>query len=116
MYCSRCGTKNEDVARFCDHCGADLGAMPKPTPTTAAPSVPPPTVPPMYYPPTRGRVWWYPMGVWVILAAFFVFMDLSTTSRITWSVWPVGILGIFLLGFPLLHRLEEWSTRPRGPA
>ncbi len=117
MYCSRCGAKNEDGARFCDQCGADLSAMPKPGPApAAAPPGMPPTVPPMYYPPARARAWWYPIGVWVILAAFFLFVDVSTTGTVTWSVWPIGILGIFMLGFPLLHRLEEWSVRPRRPA
>ena len=117
MYCSRCGAKNEDGARFCDQCGADLSAMPRAAaaPAGAPPPGPPPTVPPLYYPPARTRAWWYPIGVWVILAAFFVFIDVATTGRITWSVWPVGILGIFMLGFPLLHRLEEWSSRPRRP-
>lgn len=117
MYCSTCGAKNEDGARFCDHCGADLGAMPRPSGTpSAAPPIPPPTIPPLYYPPDRPRAWWYPIGVWVILAAFFLFIDLSTDGQVTWSVWPVGILGIFMLGFPLLHRLEEWSSPPRPPA
>jgi len=117
MYCSSCGSKNDDDAKFCDHCGADLSLMPR-APGTApaqAPRPAPNPPAPMYYPPARTRAWWYPIGVWVILAAFFVFIDVATTGRITWSVWPVGILGIFMLGFPLLHRLEEWSSRPRRP-
>ena len=24
MYCTKCGTKNKDGARFCEHCGASL--------------------------------------------------------------------------------------------
>ncbi len=130
MYCSRCGTKNDDDARFCEKCGADLTAMPKPSvpaappAAPAAPAAPPPGAaypppgagyppPPYAYPPAQRRAWWYPIGVWVILSGFFLFVDLVMNHTVTWSVWPVGILGIFMVGFPLLHLLEERSTRPR---
>lgn len=85
-----------------------------PPPGAPSPAGPPP--PPVYYRPAQQRAWWYPIGVWAILAAFFLFVDLSTTGRVSWSVWPIGILGIFMLGFPLLHRLEMWASRPRPPA
>ena len=113
MFCSRCGARNDDDAKYCEKCGADLGVMPRPNvPGGAATGVgpPPPVAPPMVYPPSHRHAWWYPIGVWVILSAFFMFIDLSTTHSITWSVWPVGILGIFMLGIPLLNRLEERSA------
>src|SRR5574340_1496595 len=120
MYCSRCGARNDDDAKFCDRCGADLGAMPKPTLTGAPPvpvGPPPPTAgpmpPPYVYPPARRRAWWYPMGVWVLLAAFFAFVDLTTTHTISLSILPIGILGIFMVGIPLLNLLEERTTRRR---
>jgi uncharacterized membrane protein YvbJ len=28
MYCSRCGTQNDDASRFCRSCGLDLAATP----------------------------------------------------------------------------------------
>ena len=123
MYCSRCGGRNDDDARFCDKCGADLGAMPKPSvvgssPTASpAPSPPPapmaPPMPPFVYPTAHRHAWWYPIGVWVLLAGFFAFVDLTTTHTITWSIWPIGILGIFMVGIPLLNLIEENAVRRR---
>ena len=119
MFCSRCGGRNDDDAKYCEKCGADLGAMPTPsipggTPATSGPpTAPPPVPPPMVYPPGRHRAWWYPIGVWVILSAFFAFIDLAGSRTISWSVWPIGILGIFMVGFPLLQLLEERASRPR---
>ena len=120
MFCSRCGARNDDDAKYCEKCGADLGAMPRPGVAGAAsatstapprPPMPPPTGPTMVYPPSNRHAWWYPIGVWVILSAFFAFIDLATTHTITWSVWPIGILGIFMVGFPLLHLVEERTAR-----
>jgi len=68
----------------------------------------------MVYPPSHHHAWWYPIGVWVILSAFFSFIDLTTTHSITWSVWPIGIMGIFMVGIPLLNLVEERTAgRPR---
>lgn len=119
MFCSRCGARNDADAKYCEKCGADLSVMPRlpvpigpPGPGTA-PTVPQ-VAPPMMYGPSQHHAWWYPIGVWVILAAFFVFLDASLTHAITWSVWPIGILGIFMVGIPLLNLLEERSSgRPR---
>ncbi len=120
MYCSRCGARNDEDARYCEKCGTDMSAMPRPsvagsgTPVTpAAPPQPYAPPPPTVYAPSRPRAWWYPIGVWLILSAFFAFIDLAGTRTISWSVWPIGILGIFMVGFPLLHLVEERSTRPR---
>lgn len=115
MFCSRCGAKNDDDAKYCEKCGADLGAMPRPTVAgvPASPPVYPPPPAPVMYPPSRRHAWWYPIGVWVILSAFFAFLDLVTTHTITWSIWPIGILGIFMVGFPLLNLVEERSGGPR---
>ncbi len=115
MFCSRCGARNDDDAKYCEKCGADLGAMPRPS-VPGAPASPPvyaPAPPPVVYPPSHRHARWYPIGVWVILSAFFAFMDLVTTHTITWSVWPIGILGIFMVGFPLLNLVEERSAGPR---
>ncbi len=128
MYCSRCGARNDDDARFCEKCGTDMSGMPRPTVSGTVPAAPmapptpfmpgtPPTpvgpVGPTVYPPARPRAWWYPIGVWVILSAFFAFLDLAATRTISWSIWPIGILGVFMVGFPLLHLAEERSSRPR---
>ncbi len=92
--------------------------MPRPGTSAALPTAPAnPPMPgsaPLVYPPFRHHAWWYPIGVWVILAGFFAFLDLTTTHTITWSVWPIGILGIFMVGLPLLNLLEEKTqSRPR---
>ncbi len=89
--------------------------MPRPPAETvppaagSAPSMPPPAV----YHPAQHHVWWYPIGVWVILAGFFAFIDLVATGRLTWSVYPIGIFGIFMVGFPLLHLVEDRAARSK---
>lgn len=122
MYCTSCGNRNEDAARFCDRCGADLSAMPRPTvppgvppPSLPIPPAPAPAGPPTVYPASRQRAWWYPIGVWAILSAFFLFSDLLANGRVIWAYWPIGILGIFMIGFPLLRRLEAWALARNPP-
>lgn len=66
------------------------------------------------YNPAQRHAWWFPIGVWAILSVFFLFADVMVTHGISWSVWPVGVIGIFLVGFPLLRRLEAWSLARRG--
>ncbi len=112
MFCSRCGARNDDDAKFCEKCGADLTTMPRP-PAPAPAAAAAPAAPPMVYAPSQHHAWWYPIGVWVILSAFFAFLDASLTHTITWSVWPIGILGIFMVGIPLLNLFEERTTRRR---
>ena len=51
MYCTRCGTKNEEDAAFCKKCGNDLhgpssGPTPGPTPGPTAGHTPGPAYPP----------------------------------------------------------------------
>ncbi len=109
MICPRCGETNEPDARYCDRCGVDLtgpteGSSRASHPREATPSSTP--QPLVVYSPARPRAWWYPIGVWVILSAFFVFLDLMTSGGIEWAYWPIGIIGIFMVGFPLLHLLE----------
>lgn len=41
MYCSKCGTSNDDTSRFCAKCGTPLGAAP----ATGATAAPPPVDP-----------------------------------------------------------------------
>lgn len=122
MYCSRCGGENDADARYCEKCGADLISMPKPivpgTPNPAAPPAPlGPPVPyaprPAVYAPGTRHAWWYPIGVWVILSGFFAFLDVVGTGRLTWSVYPIGVLGIFMVGFPLLNLLEGRAATKR---
>ncbi|OGS47935.1 MAG: hypothetical protein A3K68_07685 [Euryarchaeota archaeon RBG_16_68_13] len=57
------------------------------------------------------RAWWYPIGVWTILSAFFLFIDLVPDLVVQWAYWPVGITGIFLVGFPVLNLLERRASR-----
>ena len=41
MYCSKCGTANDDTSRFCAKCGTPLGGAPATGSTTAPPPVDP---------------------------------------------------------------------------
>lgn len=112
MYCASCGAKNDDDAAFCERCGSDLRGAPRPAgaPTPAAA----PQAPAVVYAPTRTRAWWYPIGVWVILSAFVLFVDFMEGGGLAWAWWVIGILGIFMVGFPLLRLLEERSMKRRG--
>jgi len=46
MFCSQCGTKLADAARFCGACGAMVAAPPPPPQPVYAPPQPPPYMPP----------------------------------------------------------------------
>ncbi|MCC6232409.1 MAG: TM2 domain-containing protein [Verrucomicrobiales bacterium] len=41
MYCSKCGTPNDDTARFCAKCGTPLAGAPAPGGTVAPPPIDP---------------------------------------------------------------------------
>jgi|GEM_PF-1516606 len=119
MICPSCGTWNRDDALFCKYCGFDLSKAPKPvTPAVAAPppTGPPPGVPPAVPPPVGPpRVWWHGIGVFAILAAFLLFIDVATNARVTWSV--VGILAAAFLtgGIMVLQFLASPDRRDRRP-
>lgn len=122
MFCPACGEAIDADARFCDRCRTDLarganGTASKGPPANAgspAPSSNAPKAPLLVFAPVRPRAWWYPIGVWVLLSAFFLFVDLATGGGVEWSYWPIGLLGIFMLGFPLLNLLEAWTARARA--
>lgn len=113
MKCASCGTENDGDARYCDGCGADLTGAPRPAEgpkgkeasRPAPPAAPQPLV---VYASVRPRAWWYPIGVWVLLSSFFLFVDLVPGDGIGWAHWPIGVLGIFMVGFPLLHLVETF--------
>lgn len=111
MYCSTCGAHNDGDAKFCERCGAVLPATPGVPAVSSAPSAA--LRRPVVYPPARPRAWWYPIGVWLLLAAFFLFVDLVSGAGVDWAFWPIGIIGIFLVGFPLLNLLEARMSHER---
>jgi hypothetical protein len=51
-----------------------------------------------------GKKWWYNIAMMVMLCAFFVGIDVYQNGRITWSVWPMGAILFFGIGFSLLNR------------
>ncbi|NIN70208.1 MAG: zinc-ribbon domain-containing protein [Anaerolineae bacterium] len=94
MECSNCGSENPEDSRFCQMCGASFT---RPTRDR--------------YLSKGGRAWWYPIGLWAILSAFFLFVELMAWGGINWSLWPVGILGILLVGFTLLRYANDRYAR-----
>jgi drug/metabolite transporter (DMT)-like permease len=54
---------------------------------------------------TRGaKKWWYQIAVFIMIGVFFVGIDVYQNGRITWSVWPVGAVLFFGVGFSLLNK------------
>lgn len=116
MFCPTCGERNEGGAKYCDACGTILPDLPSSTSSSAEPGregpAPPRAREPLVvFPPARPRAWWYPIGVWLLLSLFFVVVDLIPGDGIGWAYWPIGLSGIFLVGFPLLHLLEAWTAK-----
>jgi hypothetical protein len=121
MVCVRCGNAVDGEAKYCDRCGARIVSQPStegsppeagsPTNEVAAAEVALSSAAPrsFVYAPARRHAWWFPIGVWAIISAFFASVDVATTHMVSWSVWPIGVIGIFLVGVPILHRLERWS-------
>ena len=93
MYCSKCGTKNEDSASFCYSCGAPLQTIAAPAhvapvvqPNIAAPPVAVPSSGPAYVPrqtkPYRAE---YAMGltsaiIGIVMGIFLVIMSVLEIS------------------------------------
>lgn len=118
MLCPACGTANRDDALFCKYCGHGLakpGAAPPPEPAAVPPPPAAPTPPPAVPPAPAARVWWHGLGVFVILALFFIFIDVAMTLRLTWS--PVAVLATaFLAGAVMvLQFLASADRRDRRP-
>lgn len=122
MICPSCSTWNRDEALFCKYCGGDLSKVPRPaTPSPPPPAVPspaPPAVPPPPHitpRPVRVRVWWHGLGVFVILAAFFMVLDASATGRLTWSLVVVLSIAFIIGGVTILQYLASPDRRDRRP-
>ena len=54
--------------------------------------------------PKGEKKWWYQIAVMIMIGIFFVGIDVYQNGRITWSVWPVGAVLFFGVGFSLLNR------------
>jgi len=119
VICPTCGTWNKDEAFFCKYCGFDLSKAPKPVapPQPAAPPPPAPFAPPaaVVPRPPRVRVWWHGVGVFVIVAAALVVMDLVANARITWSFVGALAAAFVVGGVLILEYLGSPDRRDRRP-
>ncbi len=119
MICPSCGTWNKDEALFCKYCGFDLSKAPKPAiPQPPAPPQPvaaPLPVPPLVPRPAPPRTWWHGIGVFLILAAALVVIDVGANARVTWSF--VAALGVAFIvgGVMILQFLATADRRDRRP-
>ena len=107
MFCTRCGTANNDAARFCSGCGADLSAGGGAAGTTAPPVSPPagnfqaqgyPAAgypPPGYQAPPAGYIY---AGFWRRFAALFVDSLLVTPLAVVAAVVLGLLFGITMHG------------------
>ena len=123
MICPSCGTWTRDEALFCKYCGADVSKVPKPAapappPTPVAPAAPPIAAPPPPHitpRPSRPRAWWHALGVFVILAAFFLVLDAGSTGRLTWSLVVVLSIAFIVGGVTVLQYLATPDRLDRRP-
>ncbi len=123
MICPSCGTWNRDEALFCKYCGADVSKVPKPAapappPPPAVvpiPAVAPPPAPHITPRPSRPRAWWHALGVFVILAAFFLLLDGAGTGRLTWSLVVVLSIAFIVGGVTVLQYLASPDRLDRRP-
>lgn len=123
MYCPQCGQPNEDTAKYCTQCGADLeryreqwwegkaspGAAPAggPVPGQApgappggAPPTPPTATPPGYpppyaqtYPPVYGPPAYYPPTSYPAVPHIPSYMGWAIATLIL-CFWPTGIVAV----------------------
>ncbi len=115
MICPSCGTWNKDEALFCKYCGFDLSKAPKPA-VPPAPSPPPATPPAAVLPrPPAARTWWHGLGVFVIVAAALLLLDLGANQRITWSFVLVLAAAFIVGGVMMLQFLATADRRDRRP-
>ncbi len=84
-------------------------AVPAPVPAVAPP---PPHITPR---PARPRAWWHGLGVFVILAAFFLVLDASATGRLTWSLVVVLSIAFIVGGVTILQFLASADRADRRP-
>jgi len=127
VICPSCGTPNRDDALFCKYCGLDLSRVPRPAPPAPTPAPTPeapPPAPPIAPPPrpyvgplrpSRPRVWWHPLGVFAILAAFFLFVDYAGEGRVSWSLVVVLAIAFIIGGVAILQYLASPDRRDRRP-
>lgn len=111
MICPSCGTWNREEARFCKQCGARVreGRAPSAPPSIPPPSpLPPPAISPR---PARPRTWWHGLGVFAIVAAFLLSMDLAATGHVTWSL-VVVLSAAFLVGAAMMLGVLSAPARP----
>ena len=65
--------------------------------------------------PVRPRAWWHGLGVFVILAAFFLVLDASATGRLTWSLVVVLSIAFIVGGVTTLQYLASPDRADRRP-
>ncbi len=117
MICPTCGTTNSDEALFCKYCGFDLSKAPKPV------APPPPAPPPAPFAPPAAvvprpppvRTWWHGIGVFLIVAAALLVLDVGANGRVTWSF--VGVLSAAFIvgGVMMLQFLAAADRHDRRP-
>lgn len=56
-------------------------------------------------PQRKGRKkWWYNIAVFCIICVFLLVLDIATSGRITWSIYPVAAILFLGIAFCLLNR------------
>ncbi|MEM2974243.1 MAG: hypothetical protein QW112_01280 [Candidatus Micrarchaeia archaeon] len=53
----------------------------------------------------KQRPVWYDIAMTILICAFILIVDISTTGMLTWSKWPAVAIFIFGIGFVVLERI-----------
>ena len=84
MFCSKCGTQNEDTSRFCKSCGTAMGAATPPPASVSANAA------------FEGAVPWRKKNVAIVLVVLFGWLGFIYTWRKDYLTFIFGIIGILL--------------------
>lgn len=118
MFCPKCGTQNDDQARFCKSCGASLqpnvAAVPPGQPAAQPPPSSQTAAPPPYSQPAAAVAAFPYAGFWKRFAAYLIdYIIITAVSAILVTV-TFGVAGVVLIFLGWLYYAFMESSKLQG--